>query len=97
VTLLTIRLTGKVRATARLTNERHDPPGDQVPVVIQHEWHDRLNVHHHARRVLIADALLPIELERHGDEIGNGILKRLGELGRIAARLSPSAELKQQR
>src|SRR5262245_41053358 len=53
----------------RLADKRRDYAEDHVPVFVQLEWNDRLHVEDELSQLERPDVLLPVELERHADQV----------------------------
>ena len=69
-----------------LVNDRHDGADDEVPIRADGDRHDRLDVAGVFHRAGRADAEVPIVLEGHADEVGDGILEFFGQLGLFVLR-----------
>jgi hypothetical protein len=59
---------------------RHNPAGDQVPVLIEMDWNDGLNVENVLGVVEFSDAKVCVVLEWHTDQIGDGVLSGLAKV-----------------
>src|SRR5262245_3529965 len=64
----------------RLRDHRKDWAGDQVPILIEVSWIDRLNVEDILGVVRAADIKVRIVLKRQADQIGDGVLRRLAQV-----------------
>jgi hypothetical protein len=63
-----------VKYRVRLTDYGRDGARDQVPVCIDVQRHDRLNVEHFLGAIERPGAEIRVALERNADEIGDWIL-----------------------
>ena len=69
-------------------DEGHDGTRDEVPFLTARDRDDGLDVERVTHGVRAANPEIPIALERHADEVGDGVLKLFGQFrGRI--RLGP--------
>src|SRR5260370_20287640 len=71
-------------------NDRQDGADDEIPIFADGNRNDRLDVRGISHRVRRADAEIPVVLDRHADERGEGILKLLCPFRLLILRVPPS-------
>jgi len=64
----------------RLRDDRQDGAGDEIPARVQMERNDGLDVQHVLSFVEWPDVEIGIVLERHADQVGDRILRLLGQV-----------------
>jgi hypothetical protein len=62
-------------------DHRQDGANDKVPILAEGNRNDRLDIGFVFHRVGRADAEVEVVLNRDADEIGDGVLKFLGQFG----------------
>ena len=62
-----------------LVDDGHNGPCDKIPVLIQSDRNDRLNIHDPLRGVVGADPEIKVVLEGDADEVGDWVLGFLGQ------------------
>jgi len=67
------------RAQLRLPDQRQDGPGDQVPVLIQRNRDDRLDVQDVLRAAFLPVVEVGVVLKRDADQVRDGILRQFGQ------------------
>ena len=67
-------------------DHRQDGADDDVPIFTDGNGNDRLDVGHIFHRVGGTDAEVPVVLGGYGDEVGNGVVEFLGQLGLLVSR-----------
>ena len=72
--------TGAVRCPLRV-DDRHDGARDEIPIFVERERNDRLDVGGVANRVGRTDAEVPVVLDGDLNEAGHRVLEFLGEFG----------------
>ena len=79
---------GVALGQGRLVDDRHDGARDQVPVLAQLERDHRLEVEDVLGPLARAEVEVGVVLERHADQVGDRVLRLLGQLlGVVAGRL----------
>jgi len=68
------------RGGRRLVDDGYDSPCDQIPVLVQSNRNHRLNIQDPLRGVVGADTEIKVVLERHADEVCDGVLSFLSQL-----------------
>ena len=63
------------RKERRLIDHRHDPAGNQVPILIEADRDDGLNIEGVLGVIELANAEVRIVLKRHTDQTGDGVLR----------------------